>query len=310
MFLQFLLYSNVTQAYIYIHSFSHIIFHPDLSQEIGCSPQQDRIANTFLNGILCLHQPQTPSPSHSLPLGKPKSIFQVHESVSVLQIGSLCSASFGLSLTCANWGQVATRQSMDLHFNSVSFTLLCVSPVPAQHKREPRTSVESYRELGDPFLQFASLWDSSHTFWLSGAFSFVSLARKLRFGPEFQFIHAASAMQICNWDPPFRAKVQEKKRPQEIFFLYTFWPTGPLSPDSFPPKDEFSLKVLVFLSMPLHSPTPEDCPQSNTVKGKRKEQKMSPPYASLLPVLTPFLNSSCFPFLLSPQYFAQFFQLS
>ena len=31
----FLLYSKVTQSYIYIHYFSHIIFHHVLSQEIG-----------------------------------------------------------------------------------------------------------------------------------------------------------------------------------------------------------------------------------------------------------------------------------
>ena len=30
MWCQFLLYSKVTQSYMYIHSFSHIIFHPNL----------------------------------------------------------------------------------------------------------------------------------------------------------------------------------------------------------------------------------------------------------------------------------------
>ena len=34
---QFLLYSKVTQSCIYIYSFSHIIFHHGLSQEIGYS---------------------------------------------------------------------------------------------------------------------------------------------------------------------------------------------------------------------------------------------------------------------------------
>ena len=34
---QFLLYSTVTQSYLYIHSFSHIIFYHGLSQEIGYS---------------------------------------------------------------------------------------------------------------------------------------------------------------------------------------------------------------------------------------------------------------------------------
>ena len=37
MLCQFLLYSKVTQSYIYIHSFPHIIFHHVLSQEIGYS---------------------------------------------------------------------------------------------------------------------------------------------------------------------------------------------------------------------------------------------------------------------------------
>ena len=33
---QFLLHSKVTQSNIYIHSFSHIIFHHVLPQETGC----------------------------------------------------------------------------------------------------------------------------------------------------------------------------------------------------------------------------------------------------------------------------------
>ena len=37
MLLQFLLYSKVTQSYIYIHSFCHTVFHYVLSQEIGYS---------------------------------------------------------------------------------------------------------------------------------------------------------------------------------------------------------------------------------------------------------------------------------
>jgi len=36
-FCQFLLYSVVTQSYVYIHSFSHITFYHVLSQEIGYS---------------------------------------------------------------------------------------------------------------------------------------------------------------------------------------------------------------------------------------------------------------------------------
>ena len=38
MLYQFLLYSKVTQAYIYMHSFSHIVLHHDLLQEIRYGP--------------------------------------------------------------------------------------------------------------------------------------------------------------------------------------------------------------------------------------------------------------------------------
>ena len=37
MLCQFLLYSKVTQSYIYIHSYSHITSHHGLSPEIGYS---------------------------------------------------------------------------------------------------------------------------------------------------------------------------------------------------------------------------------------------------------------------------------
>jgi len=87
MFLLFLLDSIVTQAYIYRHYFSRIIFHHVLSQVIGynslCYAVEPHCLS-ILNVIVCIYQPQTPSSSHSLPLGNHKSVLQVCESVSIL----------------------------------------------------------------------------------------------------------------------------------------------------------------------------------------------------------------------------------
>ena len=70
-FCQFLLYSRVTQLYIYIHSFSHIMFCHVLSQAIAysslcCTAGPHCLA--ILNVIVCIYEPQTPHPSHSLSL--------------------------------------------------------------------------------------------------------------------------------------------------------------------------------------------------------------------------------------------------
>ena len=67
---QFLLYSIVTQSYVYIHSFSHTIFHHVLSQEIEYSSLCYTVRPhclSILNVIVYIYQAQTPHPSHSLP---------------------------------------------------------------------------------------------------------------------------------------------------------------------------------------------------------------------------------------------------
>ena len=56
--------------HIYIHSFFNILFHYGLSQEIGYSLLCCTIGPcclTILNVIVCIYQPQTPSPSLSFP---------------------------------------------------------------------------------------------------------------------------------------------------------------------------------------------------------------------------------------------------
>ena len=67
---QFLLYSIVIQSYIHIHSFPHTIFHHVLSQEMGysslCYAVRPRCLS-ILNVILCIYQPPTQCPSHTLP---------------------------------------------------------------------------------------------------------------------------------------------------------------------------------------------------------------------------------------------------
>ena len=66
---QFLLYSIVTQSYIYIHCFSHPVFHHVLPQEIGYSSLCYAVGPhclSMLSVIVCIYQPHTPCPSHFL----------------------------------------------------------------------------------------------------------------------------------------------------------------------------------------------------------------------------------------------------
>ena len=66
-----LLYSKATQLQTYMHSFFNILFHYDLSQEIGYSSlcyAAGSCCLSILNGIVCLFQLQTPSPSLFLPV--------------------------------------------------------------------------------------------------------------------------------------------------------------------------------------------------------------------------------------------------
>lgn len=54
--------------YIYLHSFSHTIFHHILSQENGYSSLCCTVGPRclpILNVIVCIYQPQTPGPFHS-----------------------------------------------------------------------------------------------------------------------------------------------------------------------------------------------------------------------------------------------------
>ena len=70
MFCQFLLYSKVTQLYIYIHSFFHIILHHVSSQVIIHSSLCCRAGShcsSTPDAIVCIYEPQTPRPRHSLP---------------------------------------------------------------------------------------------------------------------------------------------------------------------------------------------------------------------------------------------------
>ena len=69
MLCQFLLYSKATQSNIYTHSLSPIIFYHGPSQETGHSSLCCTGGHflPILKVIVCIYQPQTPSPSHSLP---------------------------------------------------------------------------------------------------------------------------------------------------------------------------------------------------------------------------------------------------
>ena len=88
MFYQFMLYSKVTQSYIYTH-FSHIILYHVLSHVIGYSSlcyTAGPHCLSILNVIVCIYSHPNPSPSHSLPqpLGNCKSALYVCETISVL----------------------------------------------------------------------------------------------------------------------------------------------------------------------------------------------------------------------------------
>ena len=50
---QFLLHSIETQSYMYIHSFSHIIPHHVLAQEIGYSSLRYTVGQIFFNSKCC-----------------------------------------------------------------------------------------------------------------------------------------------------------------------------------------------------------------------------------------------------------------
>ena len=70
MLCQSLLFSKVTQFYTYIHSFFNIHLHYGLSQETGYSSLCYTLGpccSSILNVIVCIYQPQIPSPSLPLP---------------------------------------------------------------------------------------------------------------------------------------------------------------------------------------------------------------------------------------------------
>ena len=69
---------TVTQSYIYIHYFSHTIFHHVLSQEIWYSSLCYSVGPyclSILNTTVCIYQPQISHPFHSLslPLWQPQA---------------------------------------------------------------------------------------------------------------------------------------------------------------------------------------------------------------------------------------------
>ena len=94
MFFQFLLYSKVTQSYVYKYSFlSHTIIRHVPTQETGNSSLCCTIGPHYLsipNAIVCIYQPQTshPSPSRPHPFWQTQVCITCLWSVSVLQIGS------------------------------------------------------------------------------------------------------------------------------------------------------------------------------------------------------------------------------
>ena len=70
--------------YIYTHSFSHIIFHhvpPKRLDIVPCAIYSGTSLFILANVIVCIHSPQTPSPSHSLqpPLLATTSLFSMSE---------------------------------------------------------------------------------------------------------------------------------------------------------------------------------------------------------------------------------------
>jgi len=100
------------QAYTYIHSFSYIIFHHNLSQKIGYGSLCYRAGPhclLILNVIVCIYEPHMPSPSHSLlPPWQPQSVLYICESVSVWWIGSfvlyfILSCFIFNGHTCGTW---------------------------------------------------------------------------------------------------------------------------------------------------------------------------------------------------------------
>ena len=77
-----------TYIYILLLTSSFIVFHHKWMDLVPWATGSHCLSTP--NAIVCIYEPQTPSPSHSLPLplGNHKSVLQVHEFVSLLQIGS------------------------------------------------------------------------------------------------------------------------------------------------------------------------------------------------------------------------------
>ena len=135
MFLQFLLYSIVTQAHIYIHSF-FLYFFPSCSNQRAWTQFPVLYSRTplltFLNVIVYIYQPQTPCyPLLSPSLLVNSSLF----SMSVICfcfvdhlyhiLDSVCKLYHMVFVVCwlvndghANWCEVVTHCSFDLHFSS------------------------------------------------------------------------------------------------------------------------------------------------------------------------------------------------
>ena len=93
MLCQLLLCGIMIQSYKHTHSFSQIIFYHVLPQETAYSSlccTAGPYSLSILNGTVCIYKPQTPRPSHSLPLplGNHKSALHAFVSVSVVQTGS------------------------------------------------------------------------------------------------------------------------------------------------------------------------------------------------------------------------------
>ena len=98
---------------MYVHYFSHIIFHQGLAQETGYSSlcyivRPHRLS--ILNVILGIYQPQTPYPSHFLPVTKSwfLLIFSQHTVESVISDeGFVYSTLSARCLPCCSWDAAA-----------------------------------------------------------------------------------------------------------------------------------------------------------------------------------------------------------
>ena len=137
MLYQFLPYSTVTQSYIYMHSFSHIIFHHVLSQVIGHRPlccTAGPHCVSILNGIVCIYQPQLPVPPSPSSLATTSvfcmslSLFRFHGQVHLCHI--LILASPLRTGSCEPRGCACAHQAAEFPRDETGFTSPAIWTLP------------------------------------------------------------------------------------------------------------------------------------------------------------------------------------